>query len=658
MTLARNSQIGPYVYPKVPAEFTNWRDEQVRWRETCGALRPVAPHDRPLRSKARTRSGCSPTSASTRFANFAVDKAKQFVACNYRRLRDRRRDPLLPRREQRLSLVGRPSAHNWVQFHAETGRLRRDLRARRAHGGQPDRPPSSTASRCRARRRSRCSRRRTAARCPRSSSSTWASSRSPATRCARCTTACPALPGSSCSGRGRRARTCAPRSSRPARTSGFAPGRLARLRDEHARVGLDPVPAPRRLHGRRPEGVPRVAARQRLRGTGSLGGSFYSDDIEDYYLTPADLGYGGFVKFDHDFIGREALEQMPGADRAARSRSPGTARTSRGRWARCSRRATARSTSTSRSRTTRPGRTTSCCKDGEMVGVSTFSGYSYNERSMLSLAIVDADVEYGAEVTLVWGEEGGGSAKPVVERHVADRDPRDRQPVPVRRGRARLVSAALSPVNAPANVDLLGLYWTVSGPVEVHVGREWSLFDWADRCAEARKVGLQRPRHLARRPAARARDAQPAGDEAGLRRQRASLPRARVHHGLVPRRGRRAAPGVRQDPRAALRGGRRVRRPPHQGRQHPRHARRALRAHRAVRRALRRRSGAHRCEDRLRVHAVRRQRPQHRRRARGRRRRGRAERRHRDRHVAHVEARDRARRPAPHPARVPRRGSS
>jgi sugar phosphate isomerase/epimerase len=40
------------------------------------------------------------------------------------------------------------------------------------------------------------------------------------------------------------------------------------------------------------------------------------------------------------------------------------------------------------------------------------------------------------------------------------------------------------------DVELLGLYWTVSGPVEVHVGREWSLFSWADRCAEARKVGF------------------------------------------------------------------------------------------------------------------------------------------------------------------------
>jgi sugar phosphate isomerase/epimerase len=45
-------------------------------------------------------------------------------------------------------------------------------------------------------------------------------------------------------------------------------------------------------------------------------------------------------------------------------------------------------------------------------------------------------------------------------------------------------------VTARDGVELLGLYWTVSGPVEVHSGREWSLFDWADRCAEARKVGF------------------------------------------------------------------------------------------------------------------------------------------------------------------------
>jgi vanillate/3-O-methylgallate O-demethylase len=44
--------------------------------------------------------------------------------------------------------------------------------------------------------------------------------------------------------------------------------------------------------------------------TCSLGGSFVSDNIEDYYVTPYELGYGGFVKFDHDFIGKDALQKM------------------------------------------------------------------------------------------------------------------------------------------------------------------------------------------------------------------------------------------------------------------------------------------------------------------------------------------------------------
>jgi sugar phosphate isomerase/epimerase len=40
------------------------------------------------------------------------------------------------------------------------------------------------------------------------------------------------------------------------------------------------------------------------------------------------------------------------------------------------------------------------------------------------------------------------------------------------------------------DVELLALYWTTSGPTEAHTGREWSLFDYADRCAEAVKVGF------------------------------------------------------------------------------------------------------------------------------------------------------------------------
>ena len=53
-----------------------------------------------------------------------------------------------------------------------------------------------------------------------------------------------------------------------------------------------------------------AAAPTATRPNNALAGSFVSDNIEDYYLNPWELGYGPFVKFDHDFIGRDALEQI------------------------------------------------------------------------------------------------------------------------------------------------------------------------------------------------------------------------------------------------------------------------------------------------------------------------------------------------------------
>ena len=58
-------------------------------------------------------------------------------------------------------------------------------------------------------------------------------------------------------------------------------------------------------------------------------------------------------------------------------------------------------------------------KQGDrIVGFSMFTGFSHNERCGLSLGVLDPDIDHGAELTLVWGEEGGGSNRPVVERHV------------------------------------------------------------------------------------------------------------------------------------------------------------------------------------------------------------------------------------------------
>lgn len=40
-------------------------------------------------------------------------------------------------------------------------------------------------------------------------------------------------------------------------------------------------------------------------------GSFASQNIEDYYQTPWDLGYDRFIRYNHDLIGRAALRQRP-----------------------------------------------------------------------------------------------------------------------------------------------------------------------------------------------------------------------------------------------------------------------------------------------------------------------------------------------------------
>ncbi len=64
-------------------------------------------------------------------------------------------------------------------------------------------------------------------------------------------------------------------------------------------------------------------------------------------------------------------------------------------------------------------------RDGKMVGMSMFNGYSYNERCVLSLGVVEQAVEVGEVLTLVWGEPQT-TGKTSTEKHQPDRDPRAR----------------------------------------------------------------------------------------------------------------------------------------------------------------------------------------------------------------------------------------
>jgi vanillate/3-O-methylgallate O-demethylase len=135
-------------------------------------------------------------------------------------------------------------------------------------------------------------------------------------------------------------------------------------------------------------------------------------------MTPYELGYGPFIKFDHEFIGREALETISrqpqrkkvtfawnGEDLAKIYASlfvPG------GENYKFFDLPIANYASSSYDRVTMGGKT---------VGFSMFGGYSYNERSGLSLGVVDPNINIGDVLTLVWGEEGGGTKKTTVERH-------------------------------------------------------------------------------------------------------------------------------------------------------------------------------------------------------------------------------------------------
>src|SRR5579864_2518916 len=77
--LLRNSQIGPYAFPVVRHEFTNWRDEQRSWRETC-ALFDQSHHMTALYIKGPDALRLLSDLAVNSFKYFRVNTAKQFVA--------------------------------------------------------------------------------------------------------------------------------------------------------------------------------------------------------------------------------------------------------------------------------------------------------------------------------------------------------------------------------------------------------------------------------------------------------------------------------------------------------------------------------------------------------------------------------------------------
>jgi vanillate/3-O-methylgallate O-demethylase len=151
-----------------------------------------------------------------------------------------------------------------------------------------------------------------------------------------------------------------------------------------------------------------------------LGGSFVSSNIEDYYATPWDLGYDRIMKFDHDFIGRAALEAKQ--DDPHRSKVTliwNEEDVTKVYKSQLGHRTRYKSIEFPVAYYGFPQcdevRVTS---GGEMIGLSCHVGYSNNDGVVLSLSTLDiSKAEIGSEVLITWGEPNGGSRKPEVEQH-------------------------------------------------------------------------------------------------------------------------------------------------------------------------------------------------------------------------------------------------
>ncbi len=416
--LLRDSQLGAYIYPVVPSEFTNWRREQKAWRETAVLFDQSHHMFNTFISGPDALKLISDTGINS-VANFPVDMAKQFVPVGPEGgvIGD---GILFHLAEEEYVFVGRAPVANWLQFKGSSGYdvdIRNDPRS-------PSRPYGKAVTR-----------------------DVWRFQ----IQGPRAWEIIEKLHGgdleqlkffrmSTMTIGGQQVRTLRHGMAGAPGLEIWGPyDSYEKVRDtilEAGReFGLEPCGS--RAYssntlesGWIPSPLPAVYTAEELRpyreslpadgyeATNVLAGSFVSSNIEDYYLNPWELGYGSFVKFDHDFIGRDALEAI---DPATQRRKVTLA------WndedlakVLGSLVAPAPGYQVFDLPNANYGSSNFDAvldADDNVVGLSLFTGYSANERTGLSLATVNPDVPLGAEVRVIWGEPDGGTRKTTVEPH-------------------------------------------------------------------------------------------------------------------------------------------------------------------------------------------------------------------------------------------------
>ncbi|HEY8268642.1 MAG TPA: aminomethyl transferase family protein [Xanthobacteraceae bacterium] len=420
VSMLRNSQIGAYVYPVVAPEFTNWRDEQRAWRETC-VLYDQSHHMVNLFIDGPDALKMLSHLSTNSFKNFAVNKAKQFAPCSYdgHVIGD---GILFYLAENSLLYVGRNPAANWIEFHAKTGGYN-------VKTEYDDRSPSRPMGKPVVRKFYRYQ-----IQGPNAEQTIQKLNGGPfadikffnmdyikiAGRKVRALRhGMAGQPGLEVWGPYAEGDEIRNAIIEAGKDFGLVQVGARAYATNTLESGWIPSPVPAVYTGEKMKSY-----RQWLPGTSyeanaGLGGSFVSKKIEDYYTSPHELGYASFTKFDHDFIGKEALQKMEGKVHRKKVtfawNDQDVVKVLQSMFA-------------------PPGENykvidlplsnyasssfDSIMSGGKVVGASMFSGYTWNERKMLSLGFVEEQyAKPGTELTLVWGEENGGTKKTTVERH-------------------------------------------------------------------------------------------------------------------------------------------------------------------------------------------------------------------------------------------------
>ena len=416
--MLRHSQIGAYVYPVVPYEFSNWRDEQRAWRETA-VLYDQSHHMVNLYVKGRDAFRMLSKLTSNSFAAFKVNMAKQVVPLSHEGyvIGD---GILFYLAENEFVFVGRAPSANWIKYHGETGGYDVEI-------VYDDRSPSQPMGKAVFRS---CYRYQIQGPKAEEIITKLNGGPFPDIKFFR-------MDEIRIAGRKVRAlrhgmagepglEIWGPYEERDEiRAAILEAGGELGIKACGARAyatntlesGWIPSPLPAVYTGEEMKPYREWLPSTSYEAVGSIAGSFVSPEIEAYYLTPYDLGYGAFVKFDHDFIGRDALEKM---DKSSQRRKVTLA------WNGDD---VARIVSSlfvggpNYKYFDLPianygsANYDAVTLSGKHVGFSMFTGYSANERRVLSLATVSPDLKIGQEVTVLWGEENGGTRKTTVERH-------------------------------------------------------------------------------------------------------------------------------------------------------------------------------------------------------------------------------------------------